>query len=93
VRARSLGDIWARSEAFTRFRGTAWMPDPCKSCDFRLVDFGGCRCQAAILAGDATVTDPACELSPYRQRLEDYLASQVNNAPAAVAAFLYRGRD
>jgi pyrroloquinoline quinone biosynthesis protein E len=65
VRERSLAYAWNDSEAFRRFRGDAWMPEPCKSCDKRHVDFGGCRCQAFHLAGDAAVTDPACRLSPH----------------------------
>ena len=64
VRDRSLGDIWRDGEAFIAYRGTGWMPEPCKSCDRRDVDFGGCRCQAYLLTGDAAATDPACELSP-----------------------------
>jgi pyrroloquinoline quinone biosynthesis protein E len=48
----------------TAFRGTDWMPDPCRSCDRRELDFGGCRCQAFQLTGDATRTDPVCHLSP-----------------------------
>ena len=64
VRAQSLSDIWQYSEAFTRYRGTAWMPEPCKSCDRREIDWGGCRCQAFALTGEAGRTDPACALSP-----------------------------
>ncbi|MEO8925539.1 MAG: pyrroloquinoline quinone biosynthesis protein PqqE, partial [Caulobacteraceae bacterium] len=62
VRERSLGDIWRNSDAFNRFRGTAWMPDPCRSCARREIDWGGCRCQAFALTGDAANTDPACAL-------------------------------
>ncbi len=69
VREHSLEWIWHESEAFKRFRGTEWMPEPCRSCDQREKDFGGCRCQAALLTGDAANTDPACELSPHRSRL------------------------
>jgi PqqA peptide cyclase len=69
VRQRSLRWIWQESDAFNRFRGTAWMPEPCRSCEWRHTDFGGCRCQAALLTGDATNTDPACEFSPYRSNL------------------------
>ena len=69
VRDRSLRAIWESSEAFNRFRGTSWMPEPCRSCDRRDVDFGGCRCQAFLLTGDATTTDPACSLSPHRETL------------------------
>ncbi len=69
VREQSLGRIWAESGAFNRFRGTAWLPEPCQSCDRREVDFGGCRCQAALVTGDASATDPACSLSPPRATL------------------------
>ena len=64
VRARSLGDIWESSDSFQRYRGTGWMREPCRSCERREVDWGGCRCQAFLLAGDAGVTDPACSFSP-----------------------------
>jgi pyrroloquinoline quinone biosynthesis protein E len=75
VRQRSLEWIWTESEAFNRFRGTAWMPLPCRECEFREIDFGGCRCQAALLAGDPAVTDPACVLSPYRENLTRFVES------------------
>ncbi len=65
VRDRSLGWAWSESEGFRRFRGEDWMPEPCKSCDKRHVDFGGCRCQSFHLVGDAAATDPACRLSPH----------------------------
>ncbi|QKZ19446.1 pyrroloquinoline quinone biosynthesis protein PqqE [Streptomyces chartreusis] len=64
VRDHRLDWIWDHSEAFTRYRGTDWMPDPCRGCSRREEDFGGCRCQAYALTGDATRTDPACGLSP-----------------------------
>jgi pyrroloquinoline quinone biosynthesis protein E len=64
VREHSLGWIWAESPLFQRFRGTEWMPQPCRSCDRREIDFGGCRCQAFQLTGDAARTDPVCHLSP-----------------------------
>jgi pyrroloquinoline quinone biosynthesis protein E len=66
VRTRSLDWIWRESESFNRFRGTEWMPEPCQSCPQREIDFGGCRCQAALLTGDAAKTDPVCTLSPNR---------------------------
>jgi len=81
VGAQSLRWIWTESEAFNRFRGTDWMPEPCRSCEFRERDFGGCRCQAALLTGDAAVTDPACALSPYRDRLTRFVES-VQETPA-----------
>jgi pyrroloquinoline quinone biosynthesis protein E len=61
---RPLADIWADSPAFAAFRGEAWMPEPCRSCSERARDFGGCRCQAHHLAGDAAATDPVCALAP-----------------------------
>jgi pyrroloquinoline quinone biosynthesis protein E len=60
----SLESAWNGAEAFERFRGEAWMPEPCKSCDKRHIDFGGCRCQAFHLTGHAGATDPACALAP-----------------------------
>jgi PqqA peptide cyclase len=63
VRDRPLAEIWTDSPAFNAFRGEDWMPEPCRSCDRRLIDFGGCRCQAFHLTGRADVTDPACGLS------------------------------
>lgn len=64
VRDHSLAWIWENSPAFNAYRGTDWMPDPCKSCEFKEVDFGGCRCQAYALTGNAGNTDPACAKSP-----------------------------
>lgn len=64
VIARPLAWIWQESPSFQKFRGEDWMPDPCRTCDRRAIDFGGCRCQAMLLASDATLTDPVCSLSP-----------------------------
>ncbi len=64
VRDQPLSKIWNESEAFRAYRGTAWMPEPCRSCERREIDFGGCRCQAFLLTGDAGLTDPACSKSP-----------------------------
>ena len=73
VRARSLAWIWRESESFNRFRGTEWMPEPCQSCPQKEIDFGGCRCQAALLTGQAANTDPVCTLSPNRARVDAVL--------------------
>ncbi|WP_198372989.1 pyrroloquinoline quinone biosynthesis protein PqqE [Roseomonas rosulenta] len=86
VRTMSLRDIWETSEAFNRYRGTSWMKDPCRVCDRREIDWGGCRCQAFALTGDAAATDPACALSPHHALLD--LA--VQEAAAAEARFTYR---
>jgi pyrroloquinoline quinone biosynthesis protein E len=64
AKEESLAAIWRDSDAFNRFRGTAWMPEPCASCERREIDWGGCRCQAFALTGDAARTDPVCALSP-----------------------------
>ncbi len=67
VRQRPLAAIWEDGPGFQAFRGEAWMPEPCRSCDERATDFGGCRCQAFALLGDAAATDPACALSPHHE--------------------------
>lgn len=64
VKQRSLQDIWYQSPGFNHFRGDAWMPEPCASCDEKSKDFGGCRCQAYMLTGEASNTDPVCSKSP-----------------------------
>ncbi len=87
VLERGLADIWENSEAFERFRGTAWMPEPCRSCERREIDWGGCRCQAFALTGDAANTDPACALSP---RHEEIFALAVAESGAPPPAFVYR---
>ncbi|WP_372405909.1 pyrroloquinoline quinone biosynthesis protein PqqE [Streptomyces luteireticuli] len=65
VRDAPLAEIWFRSPAFNRFRGTSWMREPCRGCPRREIDHGGCRCQAFELTGDAAATDPVCRLSPH----------------------------
>jgi len=74
VRQHSLGDIWRASPAFNAFRGTDWMRQPCKSCALKEKDFGGCRCQAFLLAGDARAADPVCHLSPHRALVAELAA-------------------
>jgi pyrroloquinoline quinone biosynthesis protein E len=64
VRETSLAEAWYRSEAFSVYRGTGWMPEPCRSCERRELDWGGCRCQAFLFTGDAATADPACAKSP-----------------------------
>ncbi|SJZ83107.1 pyrroloquinoline quinone biosynthesis protein E [Enhydrobacter aerosaccus] len=86
VRDGSLADIWYHSEAFNRFRGTGWMPEPCRSCDRREIDWGGCRCQAFLLAGDASRADPVCSLSPDHSIIE----TARQEAQSLSHAFAYR---
>ena len=71
VKDHTLEWIWRESAAFQKFRGEDWMPEPCRSCDRRKDDFGGCRCQAMLLLGDAAATDPACHLSPDHHVMEE----------------------
>jgi pyrroloquinoline quinone biosynthesis protein E len=83
VREKTLEWIWQESSSFGRFRGQDWMPEPCRSCDRRGEDFGGCRCQAFLLAGDALLTDPACSLAPSHGIVES--AVRDANCGAAIA--------
>jgi pyrroloquinoline quinone biosynthesis protein E len=83
VREKTLEWIWQESSSFRRFRGEDWMAEPCRSCERRAEDFGGCRCQAFLLAGDATATDPACSLAPSYGIVES--AVRAANATGAIA--------
>jgi pyrroloquinoline quinone biosynthesis protein E len=74
VKDHSLADIWMSSPAFNAFRGTDYLPEPCRSCERREIDFGGCRCQAFALTGDAHATDPVCHLSPHHGRVAELAA-------------------
>jgi len=87
VREHSLADIWKNSPAFNAFRGTAWMQEPCRSCARRELDFGGCRCQAFALTGDAHATDPICYLAPGHAEVAA-LAAVRSKAP-----YIYRRFD
>ena len=92
VREKSLEWIWRDSSSFRRFGGEEWMQEPCRSCDRRTEDFGGCRCQAFLLAGDATVTDPACSLAPSHGIVESAVREANSGAgvgrPAAASSFV-----
>lgn len=90
VKDRPLGDIWESSPALVLYRGEGWMQEPCKSCDRRLQDFGGCRCQAFALTGDAAATDPACQLAPQHSLVVDARARVERDTEAR--RYLYRGR-
>jgi pyrroloquinoline quinone biosynthesis protein E len=89
VRDHDLEKIWTSSPAFRAFRGTAWMKEPCRSCQFREEDFGGCRCQALAITGDPAATDPACELSPHHGRIVE-LAEWASGQQEV--RYAYRGR-
>ena len=87
VRDNALDKIWYHSDAFNAYRGTDWMADPCKSCERKTIDFGGCRCQAMAIVGDASATDPVCVKSPHHGALQ----SQANaHAAQTDAPLVYR---
>ena len=93
VKDRSLREIWEKSAAFQKFRGEDWMQEPCKTCDRREQDFGGCRCQALLLTGDAAATDPVCSLAPLRPKIDAILAGMNSASPAEIFVkpnWLYR---
>jgi PqqA peptide cyclase len=92
VRQKNLEWIWQESASFRRFRGEDWMPQPCRTCERRTEDFGGCRCQALLLTGDPTATDPVCSLAPKHYIVES-ARSEVNFAapiatPTAASSFV-----
>ncbi len=92
VREKTLEWIWQESSSFRKFRGEDWMHEPCRTCDRRGEDFGGCRCQAFLLAGDANATDPACSLAPTHRLVETAVheanASAVMQQPTASSSFI-----
>jgi len=87
VREQKLLDIWMNSDAFNAFRGTEWMKEPCRSCAFKEIDFGGCRCQAMAMTRDPRNTDPACALSPYHGEM---VALAKAEAAKPATEFVYR---
>jgi pyrroloquinoline quinone biosynthesis protein E len=87
VGERPLAAIWADSDAFNRFRGTDWMPEPCRGCERREIDWGGCRCQAFALTGRTEAVDPACGLSPDHEALVALAAAE---SAASAPDFVYR---
>lgn len=91
VREKALEEIWFHAPVFQRFRGTDWMPEPCRNCDRREVDFGGCRCQAFLLTGDVGATDPVCHLSPRHHLVEEALRDAAK-PPAALQFRTYSAR-
>jgi PqqA peptide cyclase len=89
VKEKSVLAIWKHSSAFQRFRGEQWMQEPCRSCDRREQDFAGCRCQAFLLAGDASATDPVCSLAPTRTSV-DAVLTKINDVPEEKVDWVYR---
>ncbi len=87
VREKSLADIWFNGQAFQKFRGTEWMKEPCRSCERREIDWGGCRCQALAVTGDAMNTDPACALSPWHKEFAAIAEKESREPPPP---YIYR---
>lgn len=85
VQGRTLRWIWEESPGFQAFRGDEWMQEPCRSCPRKALDFGGCRCQAFALTGDAASTDPVCTLAPTRAIIDRALQDT-----ETTAAYQYR---
>jgi PqqA peptide cyclase len=90
VRDRSIEDIWTSSPAFNAFRGEDWMREPCRSCPRKTIDYGGCRCQALALTGDAREADPVCHLSPHHDKVLKVAVLAAEGEDAGAAAFSYR---
>jgi pyrroloquinoline quinone biosynthesis protein E len=90
VRERDVRSIWYDSEAFNHFRGEAWMKEPCRSCPERQRDFGGCRCQAYLLTGDAANADPVCELSPHHELVTAAVAEAERAVAGRAAPLIFR---
>jgi pyrroloquinoline quinone biosynthesis protein E len=86
VRSLPVGEIWYDSQAFNRFRGQGWMKEPCVSCPERDKDFGGCRCQAYLLTGDAANADPVCDKSPHHHLVTEAVARAERAVAAAPSA-------
>ena len=81
VKTASLEHVWYESSGFTHFRGDAWMKEPCRSCPEKTRDFGGCRCQAYLLTGDAANADPVCDLSPHHHKVVDAALAAEHEEP------------
>jgi PqqA peptide cyclase len=92
VRERSLAEIWRDNPAFQAFRGTEWMQEPCRSCERREIDWGGCRCQALALVGDAAATDPACHKSPHHARIAAIAAAEAEADASAIRWRSYKDK-
>lgn len=88
IKERPLADIWLNGAAFQAYRGTSWMKEPCRSCPRKEIDYGGCRCQAFALTGDAANTDPACSLSPMHAQWQ--AVAEVESHNPDVPEFIYR---
>lgn len=91
VKDHSIHNIWNDSKAFNYFRGDGWMKEPCRSCEEKDKDFGGCHCQAFLLTGDATNTDPVCHLSPQHNLVTEAVdLANLNNKQPSEKPLVFR---
>ena len=92
VRTSSVREIWYESEGFNRYRGTGWMKEPCSSCPEKENDYGGCRCQAYMIANDPAAADPVSDKSPFHNRITEVVdRAQIAGNAAQVKPLIYRG--
>ncbi|MBB6735224.1 pyrroloquinoline quinone biosynthesis protein PqqE [Cohnella zeiphila] len=92
VKERRLKWIWEESASFNAYRGFDWMAEPCRNCEHRFRDFGGCRCQAYLLTGDPSRADPVCARSPHHRLVTEALPSESEFDPLQRPSYSYRGK-
>jgi pyrroloquinoline quinone biosynthesis protein E len=90
VRNSSVESVWYDSDGFNHFRGDSWMREPCRSCPEKHKDFGGCRCQAYLLTGNAANADPVCDLSPYHYLVTEAVARADGPPPPVEKPLIFR---
>jgi pyrroloquinoline quinone biosynthesis protein E len=90
VREHSIQWIWDESPDFNKFRGDGWMKEPCRTCPERTKDFGGCRCQAYLLTGDAANADPVCSKSPHHVELQRRVQTIAAETPGQTVPLVFR---
>ena len=83
VRSAPMAELWTTSPALAKFRGHEWLPEPCRTCDHRELDFGGCRCQAFALTGNVGAADPACRFTPSHALVRSARARASGSEPPA----------
>lgn len=94
VREMDVAAIWYESEGFQRYRGDGWMKEPCRSCPEKQNDFGGCRCQAFMLTGDAAAADPVCDKSPFHHKVAEAVArAEQPQQPVAAVPLVFRSPE
>ncbi len=90
VQTHTIADIWQKSDGFNRYRGDAWMKEPCRTCEHKEKDFGGCRCQAFLVTGDASNADPVCDKSPHHDTVIQWVNAAQQPTPEEKPVIWYR---